>query len=352
MADQTNVEAPVVETHHEKFEISAAIAHHVLAYPAVEYLHAKPVLVLDLATYAQRADWIAHDPAMAVADGSRHLAWATEIASAKGLDAQQLSKAMTVAEDRSTFGALPQSLSWMNQQIFFSTIALSLLAFVLLVVARRRPEQVKPEGRIQHAVEAAVVWIRDDMVRPNFHFRPDHGDSWVPYFAGIFLMLVTINIFGLAPVFSAATGNPGVTVAFALTTLACMLGFGLAHNGPSFFIKLVPVHWSWKPMDMVIWLLLAVIELMGLIIKPGALAIRLFANMFAGHTVLLAFSTLGLIVYAANPDSPGMGLGLGAFGWLLTIALYFLELLIAFLQAYVFTMLSATFIGSSIHPEH
>lgn len=354
MADA--VPATASSTHAEKFDISAALAHHVLAYPAIEYMHGAPVLILDLPSYAAKNlqhGWIAHEPAaLAAADGARHQAWAASVAAQKGVDAGQLAKAMALAESRAALGALPQPLSWMNQQIFFGSIGLLLLAVLLLGVARRRPEQLKPEGRLQHLIEAGVVFIRDQIVRPNFHFRPDHGDAWVPYFAALFLLVLTVNVFGLAPVFAAASGNPGVTVAWALTTLACMLGFGLAANGPAFFFKLVPVHWRWHPLDIAIWLLLFLIELMGLIIKPAALAIRLFGNMFAGHTALLAFSTLGLIVYAANPDSPGLGAGLGLFGWLLTVALYFLELLIAFLQAYVFTILSATFIGSCIHPEH
>lgn len=344
------------EAHSEKFDISAAMSHHVMAYPAVEYLHAKPVLILDLGTYAAKnlapGGWLAHHPGLATADGSPYRAWAAEVAAKKGGDAGQLAQAMAVAADRSALGALPQPLAWMNQQIFFGTIGLCLLALVLLVVARRRVDQVRPAGRIQHAVEAGVVFVRDQIVRPNFHGRPDHGDGWVPYFAGVFLMILAVNMFGLAPVAAAASGNPGVTVAWALTTLVCMLVFGIAANGPAFFVRIVPVHWSWKPMDMGIWLLLFLIEVMGLLIKPGALAIRLFGNMFAGHTALLAFSTLGLIVYAANPEGAGMSLGLGAFGWVLTIALYFLELLIAFLQAYVFTILSATFIGACINPEH
>jgi len=101
-----------------------------------------------------------------------------------------------------------------------------------------------------------------------------------------------------------------------------------------------------------VWLLLLVIELMGLVIKPAALAIRLFANMFAGHTVLLVFLSLGYIIIAANPESPGLAVGLKGFGWFLALLFHAMEVLVAFVQAYVFTLLAALFIGMSIHPEH
>jgi len=187
-------------------------------------------------------------------------------------------------------------------------------------------------------------------VRPNIQH---HADAWVPHFTALFIAILAINLVGLSPVFSAASGNPGVTTAFALMTLLGMLFYGIKEQGPvSFWINLVPVHWSWKPFDMFMWFLLLPIELLGLFVRPVALSIRLFANMFAGHAMLLAFSSLGFIILNANPDSHGLSLGMGAFGMTLAVSLYFLELLVCFLQAYVFTVLSAVFIGAAMHPEH
>ena len=149
-----------------------------------------------------------------------------------------------------------------------------------------------------------------------------------------------------------ASGNIGVTAAFALMTLLAMLIYGMKEQGVAGFWKhLVPVHWSWNPLDIVIYMILLVIELMGLIIKPAALAIRLFANMFGGHTVLLAFLTLGYILQSQGTPAAMTG-GMGFFGFGLGVAIYFLELLVAFLQAYVFTLLSAVFIGAAMNPEH
>jgi F-type H+-transporting ATPase subunit a len=229
-------------------------------------------------------------------------------------------------------------------------VAMLLLAAVLLIFARRKPGQLKPEGRIQHLLEAVTLFVRDDIVRPNFHHHPD---AWVPHFAAIFLAILACNLIGLIPGTGTATGNIAVTTAFAITTLFCMLYFGMKEQGVAkFWINLVPVPFSTKPAELMIWLMLAGIELLGLLIKPVALAIRLFANMFAGHTVLLAFCSLGLIIHAARPDLGGLAVGMSGFGLLLAFAIFFLELLVACIQAYVFTLLSAVFIGSSMHPEH
>nr|MBA3845104.1 F0F1 ATP synthase subunit A [Planctomycetota bacterium] len=121
-------------------------------------------------------------------------------------------------------------------------------------------------------------------------------------------------------------------------------------QGPKYWINLVPIHFTLAMSP--IWLLLLVIEVLGLVIRPFALAIRLFANMFAGHTVLLVFLSLGYVVIAQSHDSTVLATGLGITGFFFATAFYAMELLVAFVQAYVFTMLSAMFIGMSIHPEH
>ena len=115
-------------------------------------------------------------------------------------------------------------------------------------------------------------------------------------------------------------------------------------------INLVPVKFSVGMSP--VWFLLLIIESLGLIIKPAALAIRLFANMFAGHTVLLVFLSLGYILIANAAEATFTAAALGGFGWLLAVAFHAMELLVAFIQAYVFTLLAALFIGMSIHPEH
>ena len=338
------------EAHHG-YDFMTVLMHHLRPSPAIEYLHNKPVLILDLAGYA--GNNLAHlkgTEGFAAADGSAYAAWADAKAATYGTDGATLAKAMAVASHESALGVLPKPLSWLNQQTFFGSFALIGAALLMLVFGRRRPDQLKPANRLQHSIEAMVLFIRDDVVRPNIQH---HADAWVPHFTALFIAILAVNLVGLSPVFSAASGNPGVTTAFALMTLLGMLFYGIKEQGPiAFWINLVPIHWSWKPFDMFMWFLLLPIELLGLFVRPVALSIRLFANMFAGHAMLLAFSSLGFIILNANPESHGLSLGMGAFGMTLAVALYFLELLVCFLQAYVFTVLSAVFIGAAMHPEH
>ncbi len=311
---ETNTDAVAAEHNasasHHAFDFSVTQKHHTGANPAVEFLHGKPIILFDAQAYA---------------------------------DANHIS--VQEAEGRALFSV---DAPFMNNQTFFGTVALVLMFVLLAVVGRRKSDAVAPVGRIQNMLEAVVLFIRNDIVRPNIH----HGDKWTAHFASLFLCVLSFNLIGLIPGTGTASGNAGVTGAFALMTLLGMLVFGMKEQGVvAFWKNLNPVEFSLKPMGLFSWLLLALIEVLGLIIKPCALAIRLFANMFAGHTVLLAFTTLGFILNsAAAPD--GLTLGLGAAGFGLAIAISFLELLVAFIQAYVFTLLSAVFIGASIHPEH
>lgn len=372
------------------FNFDAVREHHTMPFPAIEWMHGSPRIIFNLSDYAGRhISILEHDANFVQADAAPYLSWANETAQSYGVAPEHLAKAMAVADAKDWY-TFPQSVSFFNNQTFIGTIAL-LLMTVILIVKRPRAGQVKPQGAVQHMLEAMVQFVRDDVVRPNVkglpahghghgheshghghghesysHGHDDHGhgaavkvspfayaDRWVPHFAALFLAILAFNLVGLIPGGGSSSGNPGVTVAFALTTLLTMLLFGIKEQGiVRYFINLVPVHWSWSPIDMVVWFLLLVIELMGLIIKPAALAIRLAANMFAGHTALLAFTTLGFIIYSSDPSQGALSLGLGVVGWVIAVALYFLELLVAFIQAYIFTLLSAIFIGSSIHPEH
>lgn len=339
---------------HHAFDIGAAILHHNMPYPAWEIFHGRPIITFDRAGYAAiNYGELSHDPAFADADGTPYLDWATEHASKPDfrfdhsqLDPAVLAKAMVVAGDHSLV-TLPRPLSFLNQQVFFGTIALLLLFLIVAVFARRKPEQLKPANRVQHFFESIVLYLRDEVVRPSMHHG---GDRWLPFLSTMFFMILAVNLFGLIPGTGTMSGNIGVTAAWAAIVLLLMLGCGMKEQGAKYWVNIVPIHFTWAMSP--VWLLLLVIELMGLIIKPAALAIRLFANMFAGHTVLLVFLSLGYIVLAKNADSAGLAMGLKGFGWILALAFHAMEVLVAFIQAYVFTLLAALFIGMSIHPEH
>ncbi len=339
--------------HHAPFSIGAAMLHHNMPFPAWEVTHGKPLITFDLGTYAaMHYARLAKDPAFAAADGSAHAEWANEVAArqdfrfADGLPATGVAKAMSVAQSHSGV-VFPKALSWVNQQIFFGGIALLILFVVVGLLFRRKATQLQPANRVQHALESIVLYFRDTVVEPSFH---GHGSQWTPFFVSIFLMILAVSLMGLIPGTGTLSGNIGVTGGFAAVILVMMLGYGMKEQGPKFWVNLVPIHFSWAMSP--IWILLLVIELLGLAIRPFALAVRLFANMFAGHTVLLVFLSLGYVILSQAPESRGLAAGLHITGFVLAIGFLAMEVLVAFIQAYVFTMLSAMFIGMSIHPEH
>ncbi len=220
------------------------------------------------------------------------------------------------------------------------------LAIILIMVplSRHAAKRSVSRGAFMNAFEALVSFIRDKVARPSIG---GHGaDDFIPYLLTVFFFVLFNNLFGMIPGGASATGNINVTAVLAIATLGAVIFAGMRESGPvQFWIKLVPT------MDVPIWLkvflwpLMFVIELAGLLIRHFVLAVRLFANMLAGHVVLgviLGFILLagGNLAYFVTPASV-----LGV------VLLSFLELLVAFLQAYIFTLLSAMFIGSAVHPH-
>jgi F-type H+-transporting ATPase subunit a len=212
----------------------------------------------------------------------------------------------------------------------------AVLLIVLLIPASKRRENA-PKGRFANMIEAFVVFIRDEVVTPNLGEKD--GRKWLPFFLTIFFFILTLNLVGLIPGMGTATSNINFTAAFALMIFAVFNLSGIKKNGVlHYFTGLIP---SGLPL----WLLplMAVIEVVGLFTKAVALALRLFANMTAGHALI--FSLLGLIVVfkshlAAIPLVP------------FTLFIYLIEILVAFLQAYIFTLLAGLFIGQAVHQEH
>lgn len=191
-----------------------------------------------------------------------------------------------------------------------------------------------PKG-ITNFLETLVIFVRDEISIAYLGKEDGRKMAWL--FLTQFFFILTLNMMGMVPIFSTATGNLSVTLALALTTFLAMTAGAIAKNGfGGFCSAFVPHGVPWP-----VLLILVPIEVLGVFIKAGVLAIRLFANMLAGHIVF--FSVIGLIVAFGTFGLPALALGLFVF---------FLELLVALLQAYIFTMLSAIFIGQIYHPAH
>ncbi len=185
-------------------------------------------------------------------------------------------------------------------------------------------------------METIIVFIRDEIVYVNFG---KSGRPFVPFFLTVFFFILGCNLLGLIPPLSTATGNITVTATLAIISFIMILGSGIKYNGLGGWLK------SIVPGSVPLWLypVMIPVEIIGLLAKPFALAVRLFANMTAGHVVLLALMLL--IVQFHNWFIAPAPIGMA-------IAIYCLEIFVAFLQAYIFTFLSAIFISAAVHPDH
>lgn len=206
-----------------------------------------------------------------------------------------------------------------------------------------RKQQLVPRG-MAAVLESVVLFIRDEIAIPNL--GKENGKKLTPFLSTLFLFILTMNLMGLIPLFSTATGNISVTAALAIVTFLMTQFQGMKENGViGYFKSLVPHGLPWPLLPIMI-----PIEIMGLFTKPFALAVRLYANMTAGHTVI--FSLLGLIIIFGGVGGAALAGGVAPVSIGFALFINLLELLIAFIQAYIFTMLSALFIGLAMHPEH
>ncbi len=223
------------------------------------------------------------------------------------------------------------------------TSALMLLIFVSVAKAYKRNAGKAPSG-LQSLMEPLILFVRDDVVRPNLG---DETERFLPYMLTLFFFIWIANILGLVPFLSNPnlTGNITVTLALSLMTF-----FITNINGTKDYW----MHIFWPPgVPFGVKVILVPIEILGIFIKPFALMIRLFANITAGHIIVL--SLVGLIFIFGNAgESMGGGLMGAAIAVPFAIFMSFLELLVGFLQAFIFTMLSALFIALALesHSHH
>ncbi|MBN2365788.1 MAG: ATP synthase F0 subunit A [Calditrichaeota bacterium] len=199
-----------------------------------------------------------------------------------------------------------------------------------------RKKSLVPRG-FAAILESVVLFVRDEISIPNM--GPKDGRRMTPLLSTMFLFILTCNLMGLIPLFATATGNISVTASLAIVTFFTTQIMGMVKNGPIGYWKSMVPHGIPLPLVFVV----VPIEIFGLFTKPFALAMRLFANMIAGHTVIYAL--IGLIIAIGSFFVSPFAIGFAIF-------INLLEILVAFIQAYIFTMLSSLFIGMAMHPEH
>lgn len=194
---------------------------------------------------------------------------------------------------------------------------------------------------LRTGVEAVVLYIRDHMLKPIFRHSTE---TYLPYFLTLFFFILSCNLAGLVPGSSAVTGNISVTFALASCTFILIHAAGIKEQGLfSYLAHIVP---GGLPLPLVP--LIFAIEIMGLFAKCIALCIRLFANIIAGHIVSLAFLSL---IFIFGQISPYIGLGVAPAAVGLALFVYALDVLVSLLQAYIFTFLTALFVGGAVHPH-
>jgi F-type H+-transporting ATPase subunit a len=213
-------------------------------------------------------------------------------------------------------------------------------------IARRHREGLAPHG-FAAAVEALVLFVRNDVAIANIGHN---GKKFAPYILTLFFFILYCNMLGLLPWGAAATGNIAVTAALALTAFLTIEISGFLALGPKGYLKtIVMVPPGMKGAGAVVMaVIMTPVELIGKIVKPFALTLRLFANMTAGHFVILVLLGLIFVFGTAPPLIRGV-VTVGSIG--LTLFMMLLELLVAFLQAYIFALLTSVFIGLMQH-EH
>jgi F-type H+-transporting ATPase subunit a len=226
-------------------------------------------------------------------------------------------------------------------------IASALVILVMVPVVRHISRTPYSRGWFMNMFEAMLLFIRDDVARPAIG---GHGaDRFLPFLWTAFFFVLFNNLLGMIPGFASPTANVNVTGALALMTLATVIGAGVREMGfAGYWLSIVPhldVPWALKVFFL--WPLMFVIEIAGLLIKHTVLAVRLFANMFAGHVVLAVI--LGFILIP--PLLSGTFFLVTPASLIGVALLSLLELFVAFLQAYIFTFLAALFIGSAVHPH-
>lgn len=247
---------------------------------------------------------------------------------------------------------------------FHILLALSALltAWAFLWLGRKLQTGETPRGTMWNLLESLVLFVRDSVARPGIG-KVD-GDKYVPFLTTVFTFILITNLLGMIPFMGTATASIAVTFALALISFGVIHGAGIKEHGPFGYVQtFVPHIHIDGTIGKIIGLFLipgmTILEIMTAFIRLAVLAIRLFANMLAGHTAL--FMILFFIQFVSRSMADG-GYLENPPGWLyfvvapssviMVFLLSLLELLVAVLQAFVFTLLSAIFIGLAKHPPH
>ncbi len=220
-------------------------------------------------------------------------------------------------------------------------LALSLLVWILVSVANRYRKgfgvNSAPKG-MQNLMEPIITFVRDEVAKPNLGRK---YEQYLPYLLTVFFFILINNIFGLIPGTANVTGNIAFTLVLGLISFVVILASSKKHYWGHIFNP--------PGMPLGIKFILVPVEILSLFIKPMALIIRLFANMVAGHIIIICLISL-IFIFAGLNVYAGWGTSIFSIGF--TVFIYFIEILVAFIQAFIFAMLTAVFIGQAYEGSH
>ena len=251
-------------------------------------------------------------------------------------------KVVKVNSDESLTRPLDFSIT---KTVFGLFVSCALLVTIFLLVAKGyRQRGVKAPKGIQALIEPLVIYVRDEIAKPNIG---KNYEKYLPYLLTVFFFIIFNNILGLIPIFpfgANVTGNIAVTAVLALFTFFITNLTGKRHYYQDIFNTPGVPWWLKFPLP-----LMPIIEVVGCFIKPFVLAIRLFANITAGHIIVLGFIAM---IFILGEMSAMAGAAGSVVALLLAVFVDCLELLVAFIQAYVFTLLSALYFGAAAKEGH
>lgn len=253
-------------------------------------------------------------------------------------DAKHHGKIYEKLPDNTTVRPLDLSFTKTAAQIWIVVIILITVFLSCAHWYKKRDERSAAPGGFVGLMEMFVMMIYDDVVKASIgekHFKP-----YAPYLLTVFFFIFTTNLLGLLPIFPGGanvTGNINITFFLAFCSMVVINLFGNKEYWKDIFWPNVPVFLKAYPVP-----LMPVIEFFGVFTKPFALMVRLFANMMAGHAIILSFTC---VIFLGWSMGVGYGIGLNFVSAVMMLFMNALEVLVAFIQAYVFTLLSAVFIG-------
>ncbi|MBU1043568.1 MAG: F0F1 ATP synthase subunit A [Candidatus Omnitrophica bacterium] len=245
-----------------------------------------------------------------------------------------LSREISNGKTLDIFPFLPTVQLPLGISAHFFMLLLSAGLILSLFFYGKRHLALKPRGLLV-VLENMIGFVQEDIVFPIM--GEAKGEKWLPFFCTLFLFLLTSNLLGLIPCFKTATGNINVTSALAAMILILVFSVGIKSLGTFRFFK------NFFPAGVIlpIGIFVAFLEFTGLFLKTAILSLRLFSNMFAGHLAIFSFL---MLIFILSPMA-------GIFAVPFTVFTYLLEVIVGFIQAFVFTLLSCIFItmASSVH---